>query len=178
MKDVLKDAYHHCMEMQRLAEAKNAGLIAFNGGLVACMVKLCLDGQVPDPIRCACGLLTILSLAAMTLAFLAVGPILRHGPLRVVLEPGDNLQFFGHIAGYTKERYLEELHRRYFPSQPMPDEHDRDAAAQVVCNAQIALRKFRLFDRAFATTLVGFAVATALILMHVVPLLGRLSIAR
>jgi hypothetical protein len=31
MKEILKEVFQHCLDMQKMAETKNAGLIAFNG---------------------------------------------------------------------------------------------------------------------------------------------------
>lgn len=44
MKEILKDVYQHCLEMQRVAETKNAGLIAFNGAISLASTKRPADG--------------------------------------------------------------------------------------------------------------------------------------
>ncbi len=36
---ILKDIYSHCADMQKLADTKNAGLIAFNGAVIIGMTN-------------------------------------------------------------------------------------------------------------------------------------------
>ena len=44
MKEILKDVYQHCQDMQKMTETKNAGLIALNGAITLASIKLLSDG--------------------------------------------------------------------------------------------------------------------------------------
>jgi hypothetical protein len=46
VKEILKEVFQHCIDMQKMAETKNAGLIAFNGAITLAVIKLLSEGSL------------------------------------------------------------------------------------------------------------------------------------
>jgi len=71
--------------------------------------------------------------------------------------------FFGTAANYTPEDYLKQLNSEYNLTDEIT-QYNIDQARQVVINAQIALRKFKLFNSAFKWTIAGIATPLSVVI--------------
>jgi hypothetical protein len=76
--------------------------------------------------------------------------------------PKDNLFFFGDIANYSAEEFVEVLYHAS-TMKPAINKLQCDLAGQIITNSRIGLRKFRLF-----TVAVWIAVAGISLLLVVV----------
>lgn len=68
-----------------------------------------------------------------------------------------NLQFFEHIKNYSGKEYVEEVNKVYFRnSSQKVTQYQEDLAKEIVYNAKIASRKYKLFKIAFYGDLIAF----------------------
>lgn len=155
MKEILNDVYQHCLEMQKLAERKNAGIIAFNI-IVSLTAIYLLKGELNIYLHYYVAFVLICSLISIFLGFSAISAQLRRNENGIHDHVNQNLLFFGTAAKYSPDEYLKQLQFTYGINDPITKFH-LDRARQIVVVAQIALRKFRLFNAAFMWTIAAVA---------------------
>ena len=85
-----------------------------------------------------------------------MSPQLQHRKREKIISHNTSLLFFGTISNYTPEEYLKEIKKRYSIQEESNNYH-LDLARQVVINAHIALRKFKIFNLAFKCTIVAIS---------------------
>jgi hypothetical protein len=156
MKEILKEIYQHCQDMQKIAETKNAGLIAFNGAITLATIKLLIDGIQNCYFQYYLFFVLFCSLISIFLNLSAISAQLKHKEQEIVNHKSQNLLFFGTAANYTPDQYIKQLRVEYNLTEEIT-KYNIDLASQVVINAQIALRKFKLFNLAFKWTIAGIA---------------------
>jgi hypothetical protein len=143
-------------EWLRYAEAKNAILIAANGALIFGLTQLDVnDGSWATTVRTASAALLAVSLL---IAVFSLTPWLSRAglfPTRAG-SSDDNLLFFGDAAHHDADTYLHYLSasRTAFVSG---DKVTHWLAEQIVINARIASRKFKLFNWALYAAAPGIA---------------------
>ena len=164
LQDVLKEVYQHCIDMQKIAETKNAGLIAFNGAIVLSAIKLFFDQDIPIVLHYYLYFILLCSLVSIFLNLLAINAQLKHKELEIQNHSSQNLLFFGAIANNTPDSYLEQIKTNYNIEEKTNRYHN-DLAKQVVINAQIALRKFKLFNLACKWTIAGVTALIGLLIL-------------
>lgn len=152
MKEILKEVYQHCFEMQKTADTKNAGLVAFNGAITLTAIKLLIDANCPIWLFYYLVYVLFCTLISIFYNLSAISAQVKHKELELVNHKSKNLLFFGTVANYSCEEYINELRSKYNLKEK-PTKYDEDLASQVVINAQIALRKFQLFNYAFKFTI-------------------------
>ena len=155
MKEILNDVYQHCLEMQKLAERKNVGIIAFNV-IVSLTAILLLNRGLNIYLHGYVAFVLICSLISIFLSLSAISAQLRRKEKGIPDHKNQNLLFFGTAAKYSPDEYLNELQSEYGSDEPLT-KFQLDRARQVVVVAQITLRKFRLFNAAFKWTIAGIA---------------------
>jgi hypothetical protein len=148
----------------KFAEAKNAALLALDAGAVAAVIGW-LGGDRAPPVWLVPALrVGLLLLVGSGLAALASFlPVLDVDWMRLKRKHGRvaSVIYFGHIAGVTPNSYLDALREAagLGTDAPPPTRLERDYAAQIVINAEIATAKFRLF------TVAAFLVAAAVLVV-------------
>jgi len=163
MKEILKDVYQHCQDMQKMVETKNAGLIAFNGAITLATIKLLSDGIQNCYLQYYLFFVLACSLISIFLNLSAISAQLKHKEQEIPNHKSQNLLFFGTAANYTPEDYLKQLNSEYNLTDEIT-QYNIDQARQVVINAQIALRKFKLFNSAFKWTIAGIATPLSVVI--------------
>ena len=163
MKEILKDVYQHCQDMQKMAETKNAGLIAFNGAITLATIKLLKAGMQNCYFQYYLFFVLFCSLISIFLNLSAISAQLKHKEQEISNHKSQNLLFFGTAANYTPEDYLKQLKTEYNLTDEIT-KYKVDQARQVVINAQIALRKFKLFNSAFKWTIAGIATPLSVVI--------------
>lgn len=156
MKDILKEVFQHCIDMQKMAETKNAGLIAFNGAITLAVIKLLTEGSLNYFFHYYLFFVLFCSLISIFLNLSAISAQLKHKEQEISNHKSKNLLFFGTVANYTAEDYLKQIIIEY-EIEEVITKYYQDQARQIVINAQIALRKFKLFNSAFKWTIAGIA---------------------
>ena len=156
MKEILKEMYAHGMEMQKIAETKNAGLIAFNGALLIATFKF-IDSK---PANVYFGYYLYFSLFFCIISiFLNLSSTvaqLKHKELEIENHNSHNLLYFGTVANKTPEELLEAIRNKY-QIEELSTEYFKDLAKQSIIVSQIALRKFKFFNAAFIFTICAIA---------------------
>jgi hypothetical protein len=156
MKEILKEVYQHCQDMQKIAETKNAGLIAFNGAISLAIIKILIDSKLNCLVYYYLIFVLFCLIVSLFLNFIAISAQLIHKEQNVVNHKSHNLIFFGTIANFSAEEYLKQIKSEYNLKDKTTKFH-LDQSKQIVINAQIALRKFKLFNAAFKWTIAGIA---------------------
>ena len=155
MKEILNDVYQHCLGMQKLAERKNVGIIAFNVVVSLTAIHLLKEGMNVY-LHYYVSFVLICSLISIFLSLSAISAQLRRKEKGIPDHKNQNLLFFGTAAKYSPDEYLSQLQSEYGIIEPVTKFH-LDRARQIVVVSQIALRKFRLFNAAFKWTIAGIA---------------------
>lgn len=164
MEDRLKYILGHCIDWVKYAEKKNAALLVAASGLV-----LSLVGHFPDKTSPS-GLRACLWIGCVSLVLSALTCLISFIPQidfpwitsQRNTTSEDNLFFFGHIADYSASELVEALYRGE-GSQSASNKLQLDLAGQIIVNARISLKKFRLFTVAtwLATLGVAFLIFAA-----------------
>ena len=160
----LKDIFDNVNSWLKFAESKNAALIAFNSaagfGLASLLASSKLTLSPVHVYACLCILLLGLGAVAGLISFL---PRLRipWSFSKTRINAWDNLLFFGHIARYTPERYLDSLSKLVETEARNFTDMQRIYAEQIVINSQITMYKYRCFTVGLWFTLSAFATPIA-----------------
>ena len=109
MKEILREMYQHCLDMQRIAETKNAGLIAFNGAVSLAVVKLIVDENVNCVIYYYLFFVLGCSLISIFLSLTAISGLTKHKELDMPNYKSQNLQFFGNNCKLFPRRLFETI---------------------------------------------------------------------
>ena len=172
----------------RFAEVKNAGLIALSGTVTTALLAALRDlGDLSAQGRPLIVVATVLFLVAMAVGVYSYLPRLRPvvmgaGGLGVPGD-GDNLFYYGDVAKYAPEALVEAVSSRYVAAAPtpkapaaatkqsaasllnLPSRPTLHLAGQATVNAQITLRKMKLFERGATLVLLGSLAYAAALMM-------------
>jgi hypothetical protein len=155
MKDHLQFVLTTTNDWLKFGEAKNLAALAFAGTAIGAYVRAVDIINLPIAVKIfvSAGIagLTIAGISAL-LSFI---PTLNIPYLYSKRAPqdSDNLLFYGHIAHYQPSEFLERTEK--LVGQQHHDAIDEHYAAQIITNARIALRKYRLFSAACWSGLAG-----------------------
>lgn len=159
---VLNAALKHCYDMQRMAETKITAFLALNGAILVGFSRIATQPDIPEWIRLYGAFVALCSIASILVNIFALGARLRHTIPDRPTSTGGNPLYFGHIAGHTPESYLQRLREDILPGSPEPTPYQTHLASQIVINAQIALRKFELFNFSFKFVVLGLGTPVGL----------------
>jgi hypothetical protein len=154
--------------MIKFAEAKNAGLIAFNGAVIIGVGTLVKDlatnkDFTQQYVVYYLVFIIFMNLISIFISMASLTALLIHKETETQFKPNDNLQFFGTISSKTPEVFLEDFYKKY-NLQPINKEYELDMARQTVIVSQIAMRKFRAFNTALNWTFAGIATPVSIII--------------
>lgn len=156
MKEILKEMYSHGQDMQKIAETKNAGLIAFNGALMIATLKFIEENYCNIWIVCYLYFVLTCCIVSIFLNLSSIVAQLKHKELEIENHNSDNLLYFGTVANKNPEELLEAIRHKYKIEEAVTEYH-KDLARQAIVVSQIALRKFKLFNKAFIFTICAIA---------------------
>ena len=146
----MKDIFANVNDWLRFAEAKNGALVAFDAAVAFGALSLGIGAQgLATWLAVVMVVSAILALISASVALFTFLPKLTSDLLAQEEPPSptDNLLFYGHIAKYTPDSYLEALRTRLRLSQDISP-YAEQLAEQIVINAQIASWKYQLFNKA------------------------------
>ncbi len=141
----------------KFAEAKNLAALVFAGAAIGAYVRavdiVCLPKLTKGLVSAGIAGLTL----AGVIALISFIPTLEIPFLYAKRAPkeSDNLVFYGDIAHYQPSEFLTLT--KTLIGEKDHDGIDEQYAAQIVVNARIALRKYRIFTAACWSGLVGIA---------------------
>lgn len=140
-KDRLKDIFSNVNEWLRFAEAKHAGLIVLNSGLIV-GVLAAFSGinqffyKVPVIIA-----LTIFGISIFT-SLLSQLPTTRSFVRKSSDLQSPNIYFYGHLSGMDSLQFLAEFRKSY--PEAVLLEIDKNLVNQILINARITSTKYLL----------------------------------
>jgi hypothetical protein len=146
MEDRLKYILGSVNEWLKFAEAKNAALLVATSALVLALVD-----YLPDKTHSFWNwalfiTASVFFLLSSLICLLSFVPQVKF-PWIVSLRqmtPKDNLFFFGDIANYSAEEFVEALYHASTMKSAI-NKLQCDLAGQIITNSRIGLKKFRLF---------------------------------
>lgn len=157
MEDRLRYILGLCVEWVKYAEKKNAALLVAASGLVLSLLGRFPDKTSPTIRVCfwiGCASLTLSAITCLVSFIPQIKFPWTSSEEKTRLE--DNLFFFGHIANYSASEFLDALYKAE-GSQPSINKLHLDLAGQIIVNAGISMKKFRLFTAATWLATLGIA---------------------
>ena len=152
MEDRLRTIFQIVTDWLRFAEAKHGALLAANVAVLVIVAQSLANVAMYELSLVGRALLAASALIS-TVSFL---PILRPGRQRPAASNATptSLLYFNEVACVTPQRYLECLFST-LGEKRQPSRFEHDYAGQIVAISRIACHKFRLFNWAAATFLLG-----------------------
>ncbi|PKL58854.1 MAG: hypothetical protein CVV34_00705 [Methanomicrobiales archaeon HGW-Methanomicrobiales-5] len=148
MDDKLKSIFANVNEWLKFAEAKNAVLVALDGGAVLGVLGLLKEQtKLPEWVTIYLWLFVIFNTIALTIALFSFLPQTKIPYFWMRSEPdsNDNLLFYGHIKKYDVTQYLSALYINDGQHHNDFSKMEIDYANQIIVNSQIADRKYNYF---------------------------------
>lgn len=156
-KELLKEIFDNVNYWLAFAEAKNAGLLAFNIATLALLFSM-------EKINTVGYILSVIILISTFFVFLALWS--RFAAIwenKDEPEEKDNLLYYRDIAKYSEEKFLLKFHENYFNESltniDSVDPYIRNIASEIRTNAKITSRKFDLFNTALIVDIFALIVA-------------------
>ena len=172
MRDELNKILSHVNDWLKFAEAKNAGLLALNMAAVAGIMQGFSTSDNTDNIfKWIMVSLFTISICIVLFSFL---PVLRQV---FIYKKYDDQQFdaekdklncyyFGDHAKINCSHLIKLLSSKHAP-QYVTNSLDVDIASQIITNAEIAIRKYKLFTVSAWISFGGFVMGLILILTKI-----------
>lgn len=151
MVDIRADLRFICAEVTsalRYAESKHGAFMAFNGaaifGAVGTLRSLTSDSAEPYLAIILYLTMFLLTCAMLTSMCSFLPQFIEHTTASDT-RAKDNILFFEHIKMHTVDSYIENLRVNYGVNPAEITPLDRCLILQIIVNAQLSARKFRLF---------------------------------
>ena len=162
MRDELKTIFSNVNEWLKFAEAKNAGITAFNAAIIIGLSSAFPDIQNYINKYAFLGGIFILGISIL-LAFNSQFPQLDNEELASSKIEKPNLYFFGNLSKLTTTDFVLELQKR--ESGFVASQFDLDIINQIIINSKIAVFKYNNFKNALITSIVGISIIVISILI-------------
>ena len=164
--EILEKNFSNVNLWLNFAEAKNAANIAF---VVACIAAI-FSLQSKNAILFITCVLLIGSGMSSLISFL---PMLgnkerKNFPIKKGKKKitGDNLIFFENIKKYSVDDYIKQISKMYWGDDKFaPTKYQIDLSEEIVCNSNIASRKYKLFKIAVYLDIVAFLLLAIFIML-------------
>ncbi|ODS34918.1 hypothetical protein BEH94_02490 [Candidatus Altiarchaeales archaeon WOR_SM1_SCG] len=164
LENKLKEISNNVNELLKFAEAKNAGLIAFNCAVALAMVSL-LNGELSQLWKYL--IIYIIGMNIISLFIVMSSLFAQTNPknFKQKIEKDDNLLFIGTISHMTPKTYIEKLKEKY-NLESTNENLEIDLARQLIIISQITARKFNLFNIALCFTFAGIFTPLGFLIHH------------
>lgn len=154
---VLNDVMQAMHSQVQYAEAKNAALLAVNFAIVVGIATLFTsDGTLPSQLQLSLMMCAVTIGGGGLLSLASFLPVMSSRTKVTRPSTDQNLFFWGSIARMSPPDYAEKM-LGALGSSLSAGRLDLDLANQIVVNARVARRKFRVFYVATIVTVLGFA---------------------
>ncbi|WP_285823981.1 hypothetical protein [Schaedlerella arabinosiphila] len=158
LRDELKYIFENVNHWLGVAEAKNAGLLAFNIAIIAAL----LSNDIFSEYFTLKVIILIFFLISTTISLIALIPLTAKIKLKKPqANINDNPLFFQDIIKYDYTDYLDYVKNRYYTANVSCGKYEMDLAQEIVENSKNACVKYFLFKKAVFVnlmTVVIFAV--------------------
>jgi hypothetical protein len=160
IEDHLDTAFKNINEWLKFAEQKNAALILLNGGVIWGMTRFLTQKQGISSfdfyLNMTGYILIIISTFFCLISFM---PVLKSNWFKIGCKSDDdNSLFFGDIAKYNANEYLDLIVMKTGDKEYKISGFEEDYAEQIVTNAEIALKKYNIFQTSSKFTMAGIFV--------------------
>jgi hypothetical protein len=160
LEDRLKYILSSVIDWLKFGEAKNAALVALNGAAILSLIGAIKDIGNPAISYFLVHLTIPGLLIGLGISLNAIRGIMSksYNPNLNFTDETDHILFYGDIAKYSDTEYLKKLYA--FHKEEVPEVYgtlEIEFACQIIINARIASRKFKLFNYGLMVTIVAIA---------------------
>lgn len=152
-KSELKFIFSNINDWLKFAEAKHAGLIVLNVGLVVGILSSYTNIQT-FILKPAILFGIICFGISVFISIISQFPVTQNIFYNKKAIQNPNLYFFGHLSHLDNETFIEELKK--IDEEFIPTKFDKDLINQILVNARITETKYDLFKFASYVTALGF----------------------
>lgn len=165
MKDEIKSIFQNVNEWLKFAEAKHAGLLVLNSGVIFGILAIYKDYQ-----SCLPKIIILLTLIffglSMLLSIVSLFPRTHNVLSKQKKIKNPNLYFAGHLCKLDVDDFKAELHK--IKPTHVFDRFEDDLLNQIIVNATITTRKYHLFKLATVSTIVGFIIPLTTLILKLI----------
>ncbi|MBA2611477.1 MAG: hypothetical protein H0U95_05870 [Bacteroidetes bacterium] len=164
MKEDLKDIFQNVNEWLKFAEAKHAGLIVLNSGLIFGI--LTVYSAFASHLHWSLIILSLLFLgSSIFLTLISLYPRTFKTPVTKSKTKDPNLYFNGSIAQLTNDEFKNEICKTHADHLFTPIENN--LIDQIIINSRVASMKYSLFKYAIICTTIGVSLPILRIILKV-----------
>jgi len=152
MKQEIKDIFQNVNEWLKFAEAKHAGMIVLNSGIIFGLLSIYKNYKTIIDWRLILVLVIIFGISII-LSLISLFPVTKNETNKKQANVTPNLYFFGSLSKLNENDLKDEL----LKSNPKYqfDRFEDDLINQIIVNAIIATKKYKLFKIAVWFTTIG-----------------------
>ena len=165
MKQEIKEIFQNVNEWLKFAEAKHAGLIVLNSGLIFGILSIYKDYKTIIDWHLILVIIIVIGISII-LSLISLFPITKNETKNKQVNVTPNLYFFGSLSKLSEIELKSEL----LKSNPnyQFDRFEEDLINQIVVNAIIATRKYKLFKFAIWFTTVGLVLPVITLIIKLI----------
>lgn len=158
MEEKLETIHQQINELLRFAEAKNAGLLAFNGFVILEAVKNIYEHQSSFEKwqHLLLAYILLLNIISFLICLSSISPSRQSNIQTKKTKNLSNLLFYGTISTLTVTEYFDQFQKKY-EIKPESKEYCFDLIKQLIIQSQILVSKFNKFKVASLLTFCAFA---------------------
>jgi hypothetical protein len=164
MKNYLKEIFQNVNDWLKFAEAKHAGLIVLNSGIIFGILSIYKDYKENIHWMIVIVSIAFLGLSMIT-SFISLFPKLDNKIKKKKKPLNLNLYYFRSIALLDEEDFKKEL--KNIDANFSPDKLDNDLINQIIVNSRISLFKYRLFRFGTVSAIIGLTLPVTYIIIKV-----------
>ena len=165
MKDELKSIFLNVNEWLKFAEAKNAGLLVLNSGVIFGILTIYKDYQHSLPKTIILLALIFFGLS-MLLSIISLFPRTHNILPKQKKFKNPNLYFAGHLCKLDINDFKTELFKIH--TTHIFDKFEEDLLNQIIVNATITTRKYHFFKFAAISTAIGFIIPLTTLIIKII----------
>ncbi len=165
MKEDIKDIFQNVNEWLKFAEAKHAGMIVLNSGIIFGILSIYKDYKTIIDWRLILTIIIVIGVSII-LSLISLFPITKNEAKNKQTNVTPNLFFFGSLSKLSEIELKNEL----LKSNPnyQFDRFEEDLMNQIIVNAIITTKKYKLFKFAIWFTTVGLVLPVITLIIKLI----------
>jgi hypothetical protein len=165
MKENLNEIFQNVNDWLKFAEAKHAGLIVLNSGIIFGILSVYKDYKSHLHLYCILATFILIGFS-ITMTLWSLFPVTKNYVDNKKKPSNPNLYFFGSLAQLDETDFKHEL-LKIEPNHKF-EKLENDLINQILVNSTIATRKYKLFKSAIISTSVGLSIPLIYILIKLI----------
>jgi len=165
MKSDIKDIFQNINEWLKFAEAKHAGLIVLNSGIIFGVLSIYKDYKTYVDWHFILATLIVIGISIF-LSLISFFPVTKNNIDKSSRVDNPNVFFFGTLSKLQESDLKEEL-LKITPNYTF-DKFDDDLLNQIIVNAKITSNKYKLFKYSILMTAIGFGLPIVNVLIRLI----------